>query len=210
MTVSYLDTLQSVRIATNGGAGLGYAEITKAMRVHVRSLVAEGHVAAFAESDVQSTTLDDPKGRLFLTVQGVDYVNLFVEAGLLSDMAEITQEPKARTSRKTTARRRRTAKPKASQATVPTPTESVHQHIFSSCDGEWVCEVDGCSHREPQPKVTVVAPSKKGPQPSGKTFDPSPSAQQTVHTEVTASDRIAALETLVEGLANAILTGSLR
>ncbi len=196
MSVSYFDTLQGVRIATNAAVGLGYAEITKAMRVHVRSLVAEGHVAAFADDD-STTTLDDPKGRVYLTVKGVDYVNLLVEVGLLADMSETVEEPKAAPSRKPTSRRRRSSKPKSqpkADAVVPTPEESVK-----------VAPVI-------EPKYQRVAPSKKGPQPTGKSFDPSPAKQSTVHTEIPVGERITALEGRLETVTAAleILVGAVR
>lgn len=174
MTVSYLTTVGTIAEAE----GLRYAEITKAMRVHVRSLVAEGYVAAFAGDD-SVTTLDDPEGVVWLTEPGMQYYVLLVEAGLINEASraqvETAQEPKATRSRK--SRRRRSTQPKAA-ATVPTPEESV--------------------------KVTELAPSKKGPQPTEAAVEvPALGATHPV-TTVTVGERMTALEGRLETLTAAL------
>lgn len=185
MTVSYLDTIAAITEAE----GLRYAEITKAMRVHVRSLVADGYVAAFAGDD--QTTLDDPEGIVWLTALGADYVDTLRSVGLIAEPREQeptpaeSAKPKARRTRRSSRRRTTTTKPEASEATVPSPTESV--------------------------KVTVVPPSPKGPQPTEAAVEV-PALGATVSTEtVTVGQRMSALEADMGQIKSAleILVGSI-
>lgn len=117
MTVSYLDTLATVAAAN--AEGVAYDSLTRAMRVHVRSLVAEGHVAGFVGDE--AVTLDTKGVVICLTEGGVAYVAMFTEAGLMQPREALVEH--AATKRKPKAARR--GKGKATAAVVPSPTESV-------------------------------------------------------------------------------------
>ena len=118
MTVSYLDTVAAIEAAEARG-GLTYGEITRAMRVHVRSLAAEGHVAAYLGDD-EGTELNNPSGVIWFTETGGNYVSMLREAGVLG---EPLPERKPRAKRTKTRRRKTTVTKKTT--TVPTPAESV-------------------------------------------------------------------------------------
>lgn len=114
MSVSYLDTLAIIR----DQEGLAYGKITKAMRVHVRSMVNDDLVRSFLE-DGEQTTLDDPEGVIWFTTSGAEFVDLLTSSGLLAESAPAKPSPRKRSSR-----RRKTTKVTARRV-VPTPSESV-------------------------------------------------------------------------------------
>ena len=142
MTVSYLDTLASVEAASTDG--LSYDSLTRAMKVHVRSLMTEGHVAAFIGDD--QVALSEPGAVICLTADGVAYTELLRSSGLLAE--EIAESPKPK-RRKTRRRKTTTAK-----KTVPTPSESVTSPVLPK--GEKARRVPGNQHGDqlwiPTPK----------------------------------------------------------
>ena len=123
MTVSYLDTVAAIEAAEVRG-GLTYGEITRAKRIHVRSLVAEGLVAAYTGDD-GVTELYDPEGVIWFTESGGSYVAMLREAGVLGEPLP-ESKPKAK---RTKTRRRKTTKVKTTK-TVPTPAESVESPVL--------------------------------------------------------------------------------
>ena len=149
MTVSYLDTVAAIEAAEARG-GLTYGEITRAMRVHVRSLAAEGHVAAYTGDD-EGTELNNPEGVIWFTETGGNYVAMLREAGVLG---EPLPERKPRAKR-TKTRRRKTTKAK----TVPTPTESIVTPVLPK--GSKARRVPG-NHLGDQLKVEVPAENVNG------------------------------------------------
>ena len=108
MTVTYLETIQIVNSA--GMKGVEYSKMSRAMKVHTRSLLTEGVVACFIGDE--QVSLDTPKGVICLT--NSDYVQLLVDAGLVV----IEDEPKKPRKHKSTLWG-------PSTRTVPTPEESV-------------------------------------------------------------------------------------
>jgi hypothetical protein len=147
MSMSYLDTLNVVD--STGEAGLAYAKITKAMRVHVRSLVNDGIVAVYAKGTEESTTLDDPKALVYVTESGASYVDELRSAGLLSEVpAKPVRAPRARRARRTT----RQAKPRT---VVPTALESVSSPVLP--EGTVAVRVQGNQHGDQL--VVVPTPS---------------------------------------------------
>lgn len=106
-SMTYLDTLAA--LSESRVEGTPYAQFTKGELTHVKSLVAEGHVAWFTEEE---QTYGGAGARAFLTVQGADYVSALTEAGMLSAPVDTPTKPKAK----------RTRKPKASQ---PKPVEEI-------------------------------------------------------------------------------------
>ena len=106
MTVSYLDTVASVEAAST--QGLAYAKLTRAMKVHVRSLVTEGHAAAFIGDE--EVSLNQPKAVVCITDKGEAYVELLRSSGLLAEQV-VSAKPKKRTKSKTSTAKR-SAKPK--------------------------------------------------------------------------------------------------
>lgn len=103
-TITYLDTISLVRDA--GSDGLEYASMSRGMKAHVRSLLAEGVVAGFDPETDLPVRLDMPSTVICLD-QNSTYVEMLTEAGLLTPWVS---EP--------------TVKPKRSRS-VPTPEESV-------------------------------------------------------------------------------------
>lgn len=115
MTVSYLETIALIGEQN----GLAYSKVSRAMKTHLRSLLAEGLVCAVASDDVTVVTLDDPEAVVWFTDSGLAYSEMLMSAGVISQpVAEtVTSKPK---------RSRKPRKPKAkSPALVPTPSESV-------------------------------------------------------------------------------------
>jgi len=134
MTVSYFDTVAAVQEAE----GLAWADMTRAMRVHVRSLQAEGLVASFAGEDV--TTINDPEGVVWFTEQGAAYVDMLTEAGLIAAPEgaesaaeaaeqeaeqEAAQVPTEKPRKRTKKSRKRGGKVTTRKGTVPSPEESL-------------------------------------------------------------------------------------
>jgi len=122
MTMSYLDTFGAIVAA--GTDGLAYGKMTRAMKVHTRSLHTEGVVAAYVGDEAVS--LDAEGAVICLTDSGYTTVLMYSEAGLLQPYETLIEqgsaEPKS-PARKT--RRRKTTSRKSSSRTVPTPSESV-------------------------------------------------------------------------------------
>lgn len=89
MSVSYLDVVHTIW----SNEGITYGDVTKAMRVHIRSLVADGFLAAVLREDESvHTTLDDPEGVVWFTASGADYVEMLIGAGLVAAPVETVQE----------------------------------------------------------------------------------------------------------------------
>lgn len=109
MSMSYLDTLVVVDEA--GSEGLVYGKISRAMKVHVRSLVAE-EIAGSYSSTGDWVSLDTEGCVVCITVQGESYVDMLTKAGVLA--------PKAPKAPKAPVR-----KPKAPVQVVPEALESV-------------------------------------------------------------------------------------
>ena len=107
MSVSYLDTLVVVDAA--GSEGLVYGKISRAMKVHVRSLVAEGIAGSYSPAG-EWVSLDTEGCVVCITVQGASYVDMLTEAGVLA----------AKVAKKAPVR-----KPKAPVQVVPEALESV-------------------------------------------------------------------------------------
>ena len=157
MTVSYLDTVAAVEAAST--QGLAYAKLTRAMKVHVRSLVTEGHVAAFIGDE--EVSLNEPKAHVCITDQGVAYVELLQSSGLI--VADPAPAPKRkRSSRKQpkaapakTAKPKRRNNPVTVSKRVPTPVESVTSPVLP--EGETARRLPGNQHGDTlhtdQPKV---------------------------------------------------------
>lgn len=92
MSVSYFRTVESLWAAQ----GLAYAKLTKAMKVHVRSLQADGYTV-WVDGDDAPCAYDDPAAMAWFTPAGLDYVEMLAEAGLVDRPAhaETVQEPEA-------------------------------------------------------------------------------------------------------------------
>lgn len=119
MTVSYLDTLGVIVAA--GTEGVAYATLSRAMKVHTRSLHTEGVVAAYVGDEASS--LDGEGAVICLTDSGYTTVLMYSEAGLLQPYETLIEQgsPKPR-ARKT---RRKTTSRKSTSRKVPSPSESV-------------------------------------------------------------------------------------
>jgi hypothetical protein len=126
MSMTYLDTLGVIVAA--GTDGVAYATMTRAMKVHTRSLHTEGVVASYSGDEAAS--LDTEGAVICLTESGYATVELYAEAGLLQPFEVLLEQgsakpkPKPKPKRRTTARRRKTTRV-TTRKTVPTPTESV-------------------------------------------------------------------------------------
>lgn len=145
MSMSYLDTLNVV--GSTGEVGLAYAKITKAMRVHVRSLVNDGIVAVYKKGTDESTSLDDPLALVYVTETGGSYVQELRSAGLLSEVpAKPVRAPRARRTRRTTRQ--------ASPRTVPTALQSVESPVIP--EGSTAVRVPGNQHGD---QLVVSTPS---------------------------------------------------
>jgi hypothetical protein len=146
MTVSYLDTVAAVEAAST--QGLAYAKLTRAMKVHVRSLVTEGHAAAFIGDE--EVALNEPKAHVCITDKGVAYVELLQSSGLIvSDPAPAPKrkrssrkQPKAAPAK--TAKPKRRNNPVTVSKRVPTPVESVTSPVLP--EGETARRVPGNQH----------------------------------------------------------------
>lgn len=139
MSVSYLDTLALV--VASGTDGLSYSGITKAMRVHVRSMVSEGICAGFVGDDV--VTLDTDGAVVCLTTHGEAYASMFTEAGLIApDQAK----PKRKRQPKATSTR-----------TVPSAIESVTSPVLPK--GTTARRVPGNQHGETLHTITEAPKS---------------------------------------------------
>ena len=147
MTVSYLDTVAAIEAAST--QGLAYAKLTRAMKVHVRSLVTEGHAAAFIGDE--EVALNEPKAQVCITDQGVAYVELLQSSGLIvSDPApapkrkrSTRKQPKAAPA-KTTRKPKRRNNPVTVSKRVPTPSESVTSPVLP--EGETARRIPGNQH----------------------------------------------------------------
>lgn len=106
--LTYLDVLSN--LVEVGDSGLPYASLSKAGRVHLRSLNSEGYVQAtvFDGEAWQYATLDTEGVVVELTPDGYAYASLLQEAGLISGDDEEPQpepKPKRSSTRKQTTRR---------------------------------------------------------------------------------------------------------
>ena len=133
MTVSYLDTVASIEAAST--QGLAYAKLTRAMKVHVRSLVTEGHVAAFIKDE--EVSLNEPKAHVCITEKGVAYVELLQSSGLIVSEPTVAPQRKRSTRKqsktapaKTTRKPKRRNNPVTVSKRVPTPSESVTSPVL--------------------------------------------------------------------------------
>lgn len=77
---TYLDTIFAVNAASI--EGLTYAGLTRAQKVHVRSLVSDRYVAAFVGDD--QVTLDTEGAVVCITEEGRGYVQVLEDAGLVA------------------------------------------------------------------------------------------------------------------------------
>ena len=111
MSVSYFDTLVIVDAA--GSEGLVYGKISRAMKVHVRSLVAEGIAGSYSPAG-DWVSLDTEGCVVCITVEGSSYVDMLTEAGVLA--AKVVKKAPVR-------------KPKAPVQVVPEALESVAPKI---------------------------------------------------------------------------------
>ncbi len=160
MTVSYLDTVASLEAAST--QGLAYAKLTRAMKVHVRSLVTEGHAAAFIGDE--EVALNEPKAQVCITDQGVAYVELLQSSGLIVEeppapkrKRSTRKQPKAAPA-KTTRKPKRRNNPVSVSKRVPTPVESVTSPVLP--EGEKARRLPGNQHGDTlhtdQPKVDAA------------------------------------------------------
>lgn len=117
MSETYLDTLADVVGA--GIDGLPYGKLTRAQRVHVRSLKSDEILAAFVGDD--SVTLDTEGAVICLTVKGEAYVDALRVGGLLPEaVVEVAEEaPVSKPKRK----RQTARKPKAAPESVTKPRD---------------------------------------------------------------------------------------
>ena len=99
MSVSYLDTIVAIR----DGQGIAYSSLTKAMRVHVRSLRNDDVIASFVGDDGTVTSLDDPEGVVWFTASGEAYVEALEAGGLIGPVQEVPAAPKPKRSRRKVA-----------------------------------------------------------------------------------------------------------
>lgn len=122
---TYMDTLFDVVEA--GAEGLAYAKLTRAQKVHVRSLVSDRYAAGFVGDE--AATLDTEGVVICLTTDGESYVAAFQAAGLLAMPAELVEESQPKAESKPVSKpkpKRRTArKPKAAQSVKPTETKPI-------------------------------------------------------------------------------------
>lgn len=130
MSMTYLETLAAVEAA--GSAGLAYAKITRAMKVHVRSLVNDGVVGVYTKGTEEGCSLDDPQAVICTTESGSSYVSELVNAGLIAEAALVAKPKTPRT---------RTTAPSKTEAVVPTALESVVSPVIP--DGSSAVRVQG-------------------------------------------------------------------
>ncbi len=159
MTVSYLDTVASLEAAST--QGLAYAKLTRAMKVHVRSLVTEGHAAAFIGDE--EVALNEPKAQVCITEKGVAYVELLQSSGLIVSgpapkrKRSARKQPKAAPA-KTARKPKRRNNPVSVSKRVPTPVESVTSPVLP--EGEKARRLPGNQHGDTlhtdQPKVDTA------------------------------------------------------
>lgn len=118
---TYLDTVVDIHAA--GADGLAYASLTRAQRVHVRSLKSDRYVAAFIGDE--EVTLDTEGAVVCITTDGSTYVETLAASGLVM-LPEAAPEPVAKPTKTVSKRkssRRTTRKPKA--VTVPANPDTV-------------------------------------------------------------------------------------
>jgi len=120
MSVSYLDTIVAIR----DGQGIAYSSLTKAMRVHVRSLRNDDVIASFVGDDGTVTSLDDPEGVVWFTASGEAYVEALEAGGLIGPVQEVPAAPKPKRSRRKSKTVRKTTRK------VPSPSESVESPVL--------------------------------------------------------------------------------
>ena len=147
MTVSYLDTVASLEAAST--QGLAYAKLTRAMKVHVRSLVTEGHAAAFIGDE--EVALNEPKAQVCITDKGVAYVELLQSSGLIVEEPVVAPKRKRSTRKqpkaapaKTARKPKRRNNPVSVSKRVPTPSESVTSPVLP--EGEKARRIPGNQH----------------------------------------------------------------
>lgn len=145
MSMTYLDTFGVV--IGSGTDGVAYATLTRAMKVHVRSLHTEGVVAAFVGDE--TVGLDAPGAVICLTADGAAYADLLAEGGLLQPRETLQEQGPSKPKRTKTRRRKTTTK----RRTVPTPSESVESPVLPK--GATARRVPGNQHGD-QLKVDPV------------------------------------------------------
>ena len=133
MSVSYLDVVHSI-LATEG---LTYGQLTKAMKVHVRSLLADGYVGNIT-ADGDWVALDNPEGVVWFTKDGIGYADALIGSGLLVDPRVTADEPEApvesapvQEAPKAPRKGRRRGGRVTVRQTVPTPAESVQTPVVA-------------------------------------------------------------------------------
>lgn len=146
MSMTYLDTFGVV--IASGTDGVAYATLTRAMKVHVRSLHTEGVVAAFVGDE--TVGLDAPGAVICLTLQGQDYADLLAESGLMQPRETLQEQGPSKPKRRKSSRRRKTT---TTRRTVPTPSESVESPVLPK--GATARRVPGNQHGD-QLKVDPV------------------------------------------------------
>lgn len=152
MSMTYLDTFGVV--IGSGTDGVAYATLTRAMKVHVRSLHTEGVVAAFVGDEAVS--LDESGAVICLTLQGEVYADLLASGGLLQPRETLQEQGPSKPKRRKPARRRKTTN---RRRTVPTPSESIESPVLPK--GARARRVPGNQHGEqlqvvasPEPLIT--------------------------------------------------------
>lgn len=103
---TYLDTIFAVNAASI--EGLTYAGLTRAQKVHVRSLVSDRYVAAFVGDD--QVTLDTEGAVVCITEEGRGYVQVLEDAGLVAEPQAVKPEVKPR---------KKVAKPSSKKTSAP-------------------------------------------------------------------------------------------
>lgn len=146
MSMTYLDTFGVV--IGSGTDGVAYATLTRAMKVHVRSLHTEGVVAAFVGDETVS--LDESGAVICLTLQGESYADLLAEAGVIQPREALLEQGAPKPKRRKTRRRKTTTTSK--RRTVPTPSESIESPVLPK--GARARRVPGNQHGE---QLQVVA-----------------------------------------------------
>lgn len=122
--IGYFETLAIVE--ASGVEGLEYSKVSRGMKAHIRSLIAEGIVASYVGDGSGSL---DTEGAMVCTTQvGANYVEMLTDLGLLA----VPVKAKAKTTRK----------PKAVQS-VPTPVESVISLPAVAPEGKKIHRVAG-------------------------------------------------------------------
>ena len=147
MSMTYLDTFAAV--ISSGEQGVAYATMTRAMKVHVRSLHTEGVVAAFVGDE--TVGLDGEGAVICLTADGQAYADCLAEGGLIQPRETLQEQGPSKPKRRKTTRRRKSTVSR--RRTVPTPSESVESPVLPK--GASARRVPGNQHGD-QLKVDQV------------------------------------------------------